>query len=308
MSESDIFPLPKVVVLLAAYNGERWVDEQVQSILNQQGVDISLHISVDEGRDNTQQLCETYAAKYSNVTLLPSGRFGSAGRNFFRLLRDVELTELDYVAFADQDDIWLLDKLKRSIAQLSEHQAGAYSSNVLAFWPDGRHEILDKAQPQVRWDYLFEAAGPGCTYVLSPPLARALQVFVREQWHALQNVALHDWFTYAFARQAGWGWVIDSRPSLLYRQHGNNEFGANTSWRSMFGRLKRVREGWWFEQIALISGLVGGDCRPPLDGKALGRRQFAWMFKNAPQCRRRRRDQVLFAALCAVAWCIGGAK
>ncbi|OIN47896.1 glycosyl transferase [Pseudomonas azotoformans] len=305
MNNPDILPQHRVVVLLAAYNGEHWLDEQVQSILKQQDVDVHLHISVDAGRDNTQQMCEAYAVQHSNVTLLPSGRFGSAGRNFFRLLRDVQLTELDYVAFADQDDIWLLDKLKRSTEQLAEHQAGAYSSNVLAFWPDGRHEMLDKAQPQVRWDHLFEAAGPGCSYVLSPPLARALQSFVREHWHALQDVALHDWFTYAFARQAGWAWVIDCRPSLLYRQHGNNEFGANTTWRSMFGRLKRVRKGWWFEQIALITKLVGGESLPPLSDKPFGRRQFAWMFKNARQCRRRRRDQLLFAVLCAVAWCIG---
>lgn len=308
MNSSDVVTPPRVVVLLAAYNGEHWLDEQVQSILRQQNVDVHLHISVDEGRDKTQQSCEAYSADYSNVTLLPTGRFGSAGRNFFRLLRDVDLTELDYVAFADQDDIWLLDKLKRSIEQLTEHNASGYSSSVLAFWPNGRHELLDKAQPQVRWDHLFEAAGPGCSYVFSPALARALQAFVREHWHQLQNVTLHDWFAYAYARQAGWVWFIDQRPSLLYRQHENNDFGANSTWRSMLDRFKRVRNGWWFDQVALIAGLVGGDSAPPVSGKAIGRHQFAWMFKNARQCRRRRRDQLLFAALCAVAWLTGGTR
>ena len=73
MSSSDILPRSRVVVLLAACNGERWLDEQVQSILRQQDVDVHLHISVDKGSDNTQRSCETYAAEYSNVTLLPSG-------------------------------------------------------------------------------------------------------------------------------------------------------------------------------------------------------------------------------------------
>jgi rhamnosyltransferase len=308
MSSPDILPRPRVVVLLAACNGERWLDEQVQSILRQQDVDVHLHISVDKGSDNTQRSCETYAAEYSNVTLLPSGQFGSAGRNFFRLLRDVDLAELDYVAFSDQDDIWIPGKLKRSIEQLAEQQASAYSSSVLAFWPDGRHELLDKAQPQVRWDHFFEAAGPGCSYVFSPAFARALQVFVREHWHQLQNVALHDWFAYAYARQTGWVWFIDPRPSLLYRQHENNDFGANTTWRSMLDRLRRVRKGWWFEQVSLITGLVGGDSSPPVAVKIFGRRQFAWMFKNARHCRRRRRDKFLFAVLCATAWLIGGEK
>lgn len=301
-------PKPRVSILLASYNGECWIDEQVQSILEQQDVDISLYISIDEGTDKTQELCETYATKYPNITLLPPGRFGSAGRNFFRLLRDVNLTETDYVAFADQDDIWLPDKLKRSIEKLTEHHASAYSSNVLAFWPNGRNKLINKAQPQVRWDHFFEAAGPGCSYVFCQKFALALQTFVREHWHKIQSVALHDWFTYAYARQTGWTWFIDHRPSLLYRQHEKNDFGANTTWRSIFARLTRVRKGWWFDQITLITELVGGESAPPLNSKNLGRRQFAWMFNIANQCRRRRRDQLLFAALCAAAWLIGSSK
>ncbi|MFJ3157089.1 glycosyltransferase [Pseudomonas protegens] len=308
MSSPDLLLQPRIAVLLATCNGEHWLDEQVQSILKQQDVDVHLYISIDEGGDNTQQACEAYAAEYTNVTLLPSGQFGSAGRNFFRLLRDVDLAERDHIAFADQDDIWLLDKLKRSIEQLAEHQASAYSSNVIAFWPDGRQKLLDKAQPQVRWDHLFEAAGPGCSYVFTPEFALALQTFVREHWHELQNVTLHDWFAYAYARQSGRVWFIDRRPSLLYRQHENNNFGANTSWSSMLGRFKLVRKGWWFGQITLIARLVGSNSAPSLSGKPLGRREFAWMFRNAHQCRRRRRDQLLFAALCAAAWVIGGAK
>lgn len=299
---------PRVAVLLAACNGERWLDEQVQSIQAQQSVAVHLHISVDESLDNTWGWCEAYAAAHANVTLLPSGRSGSAAGNFFRLLRDVSLGELDHVAFADQDDIWLPGKLLRAIEQLSAHRASAYSSNVLAFWADGRRQLLDKAQPQVHWDHHFEAAGPGCSYVFAPAFAQALQGFVRQHQHALQNVALHDWLAYAYARQNGWVWFIDQQPGLLYRQHGNNEFGANTSWRSMFHRLKRIRQGWWFEQVSLIARLVGVDAAAPVTGAAVDRRQLARMLVNARQCRRRPRDQLLFAALCAVAWITGGAK
>jgi rhamnosyltransferase len=307
MTASVPSALPRVAILLAACDGERWLDEQVQSIQAQQGVTVHLHISVDASRDNTWGWCAAYAAAHANVTLLSEGRSGSAAGNFFRLLRDVCLSELEHVAFADQDDIWQPDKLQRAIEQLDAHHASAYSSNVLAFWPDGRRQLLDKAQPQVRWDHYFEAAGPGCSYVFSPPFAQALQSFVREHQHALQNVALHDWLAYAYARQNGWVWFIDHQPGLLYRQHGNNEFGANTSWRSMFGRLKRIRQGWWFEQVSLIASLVGADPAAPVSATAVSRRQLARMLFNARQCRRRPRDQLLFAGLCAVAWIAGGA-
>jgi rhamnosyltransferase len=302
MTASTAPALPRVAVLLAACNGERWLDEQTQSIESQQGVTVQLYISVDESRDNTWGWCEAYAAENANVTLLSHGQSGSAARNFFRLLRDVSLEEFDHVAFADQDDIWLPGKLKRAIKQLDVHQASGYSSNVLAFWPDGRRHLLDKAQPPVRWDHYFEAAGPGCSYVFTAPFARALQGFVRQHQPALQSVALHDWLTYAYARQNGWAWFIDAEPGLLYRQHGNNEFGANTSWRSMLRRVQRIRQGWWFEQVSLIARLVGVDPAAPLTGAAVDRRQLARMLINARQCRRRPRDQLLFAGLCVIAW------
>jgi rhamnosyltransferase len=76
----------------------------------------------------------------------------------------------------------------------------------------------------------------------------------------------------------------------------------------MFHRLKRIRQGWWFEQVSLIARLVGVDAAAPVTGAAVDRRQLARMLVNARQCRRRPRDQLLFAALCAVAWITGGAK
>lgn len=308
MTTPDLSTTPHVAVLLAAFNGERWLAEQLQSIQDQQGVSVHVYISIDRGSDNTQSWCEAYAHEHANVTLLPTGQFGSAGRNFFRLLRDAALGASDYVAFADQDDIWLPGKLKRAVDQLQLQQACAYSSNVLAFWPDGRQLLIDKAQPQVRWDYLFESAGPGCSYVFAPALGRALQAFVRQHWAELQKIALHDWLAYAFARRGGWRWIIDEDSGVLYRQHGNNDFGANTSWKSMLGRLRRVRQGWWFEQVMLISRLVGADPAAPVDGNPLGRKHFARMLANTRQCRRRPRDQLLFAGLCAVAWVLGGAQ
>jgi rhamnosyltransferase len=195
---------PKIAVLLAAYNGMQWIEEQLDSVLNQVGVAITVFISIDPSNDGTEAWCAAYADVHPNVIVLPqTGRFGGAAPNFFRLIRDVDVGNYDFIAFSDQDDIWLQDKLQRAIAAIDAKEVDAYSSNVLAFWPNGKTHLLDKAQPQVEWDFLFEAAGPGCTYVLSNRLASPLKAAVLESWEPLQAVTLHDWYCYAFARSHG---------------------------------------------------------------------------------------------------------
>ncbi|MBD1555168.1 glycosyltransferase [Pseudomonas typographi] len=297
--------LPRVAVLLAAHNGERWLPEQLQSIRNQQGVQVQIYISVDMSDDGTLVCCQGYAEQYRDITLLQPGKFGSAGRNFFRLIRDVPIDGFDYVAFADQDDVWLANKLRRAVELLCTRQIAAYSSNVIAFWPDGRRQVLNKAQPQVHWDHLFEAAGPGCTYVLTPALAHALRSFVSEKWAALQEVTLHDWLIYAYARQAGWQWFIDPEPGVLYRQHAANQVGANTSIRSALNRWRRIRQGWWFDQISRIATIIDVKEPSPVIAEPIDRRQIRRMLINSRQCRRRLRDKWLFSGLCLVALVVG---
>lgn len=291
---------PKVAVLLAAYNGMLWIEEQLCSILSQAGVDVTIHISVDPSSDGTESWCAAIADRNPNVVLLPpAGHFGGASRNFFRLMRDVEFGAFDYVAFADQDDIWSLDKLKRACRLLRQQGADAYSSNVSAFWSDGRTHLLDKSQAQVEWDYLFEAAGPGCTYVFTQSLARAIQTSIVANWQALQEVSLHDWYCYAFARSHECSWFIDPESTLQYRQHERNQVGANTGLGSMIARYRKIHNGWWFSQARLIAVLVGKEQDPFVRRwRSLRRWQLMRLSLSACKCRRRRRDKAFFFIVC----------
>lgn len=204
---------PKIAVLLAAYNGMQWIEEQLTSILDQTAVDVTVYISVDPSTDGTEAWCTAFAVSHPNIIILPeAGKFGGAARNFFRLIRDVDYCAYDFIALADQDDLWNADKLQRAVAAIQNRRVDAYSSNVTAFWPDGRTHLLDKAQPQVEWDFLFEAAGPGCTYVFNRGLADALKLSMLANWQQLQTVSLHDWYCYAFARSHGYRWYIDPVP------------------------------------------------------------------------------------------------
>ena len=299
--------LPKIAVLLAAYNGMRWIEEQIASILGQSAVDVTIHISVDPSTDGTESWCAAYAAEHPKVVLLPSaGVFGGASRNFFRLIRDVDFEVYDYIAFSDQDDIWQENKLERAIEVLQRHEVDAYSSNVTAFWPNCRTHLLDKAQPQVEWDYLFEAAGPGCTYVLHRRIADPLKMSILQNWGQLQSISLHDWYCYAFARSHGFNWFIDPISTMQYRQHERNQMGANTGINSLISRYKTIHDGWWFSQVRLIAVMVGLGRHSFVYGwLSLRRTQLMILSLSAWKCRRRVRDKVLFFCVCWVTAVVG---
>lgn len=293
---------PTFAVLLAAYNGIEWIDEQIQSILEQKGVAVTIWISVDRSTDSTAEVCEQYAAAYENIQILPfGGPFGGAARNFFYLIQMVELTTYDYVAFSDQDDVWHSDKLLKAVDYLVKSGDGGYSSNVNAFWPNKQRMLLDKAQPQVSYDYLFESAGPGCTYVLPASTAKPLQMHIIAVAEYLKEVDFHDWFVYAWTRGRGLQWYIDPRPSLEYRQHLNNQLGANTTIKSFIKRWLMIDSGGWFAQVKLIANLTKSKPTPTIfHSFAFSRMDLLKLAIQASKCRRRGRDKILFFLACVI--------
>ncbi|PZO17836.1 MAG: glycosyl transferase [Burkholderiales bacterium] len=292
--------MPKIAVCMAAFNGTPWLAEQLNSVFAQTGVLVSIFVSVDQSTDGTEEWFDQRAKDDSRIILLPHGkRFGGAARNFLRIIHEVDFSDFDYVCFADQDDIWMPGKLARAHEVISTLGVDAYSSNVIAFWPDGRKKLIWKSQTQTRWDFLFEAAGPGCTYVIRRELACAIQKLVRERWLDVQNVGLHDWFLYAFARANGYRWVIDSSNGMLYRQHASNQVGVNSGPAAFLHRMRKVLNGWGLRQSALIAELVGLRDNPFVrhwsGGDRLG---LLWLAMHARQCRRRTRDKLVFALSC----------
>lgn len=297
----------KIAVMLAAYDGLAYIDSQIDSILRQSDVDVTIFISVDLSSDGTHAWCLAFAESHLNVQVLPYGeRFGGAARNFFRLIRDVDFSGFDYVAFADQDDLWLSEKLDRAVTKILETNADAYSSNVMAFWPNGEKKLIQKAQPQRAWDYLFEAAGPGCTYVMSIALATRIKAVVAADWIEINKLALHDWFSYAYARANGFTWYIDDWPSVLYRQHAGNQVGANRGIKAFLYRLGKVASGWGIEQSALIAKSVGkANSSFVLGWGNFKRYDFFRLAFSARQCRRKISEQVLFFLACLVLAVVG---
>lgn len=293
---------PRFAVCFAAYNGMAFMVEQIESILQQERVDLHVFISVDQSTDGTEDRLAEWARLDPRLILLPFGqRFGGASQNFYRLLRDVDLSGFEYLSFADQDDLWHPEKLWRAHRLMTEQCALGYSSNVTAFWPSGKTQLVNKAQPQRTSDFMFEAAGPGCTYVLQSSLALSLQQLVRGADASLLRVDYHDWLIYAFARANHYQWVIDDWSSMQYRQHSDNQIGVNAGWRSFWLRAREILTGYGFEQSLLIADLVQASSLPVVQrGLRGGHLGYLWLALQARQCRRKRIDQLWFFISCVL--------
>lgn len=297
--------LPKVVVLLAAHNGMRWMQEQVNSILSQEGVTVSLIVSVDASDDGSEAWFANLANVDERVSILPQGtQAGGAAANFFRLIAEAPTDDAGYFAFADQDDIWLPDKLEHAVATINRKGVDAYSGNVLAVWDDGRTCLVDKAQPQREWDYFFEAAGPGCTYVFAQGCYQALRSYVLAHRDKLKGVDRHDWFCYAFARSRGFNWFIDPEPKMHYRQHSQNHVGVNAGIKAFVARFRHIGNGWWLSQARAIADVLESqnDDFVRLWFNPGHRPSYVHLLKRVFRCRRKGSDALFMGVVMMVMW------
>ncbi len=243
---------PQVVVAMATFNGLPWISKQVQSILGQRGVDVRMVISDDGSTDGTVQWLRELAALDDRVHIAPArGGEAGVGPNFLYLTENVQPMAGEYVAFSDQDDLWHPNKLVHQIGFLDGHGGDATSSNVLSFDSRGNARVIVKSQPLRRWDFIFEAPGPGSTFLLTD---KAFWL-VREGLRDIdpQHVWLHDWLIYALVRAAGARWVIDPRPHVAYRQHDKNELGEHRGRRAISFRWANLRSGRYREQFELVA-------------------------------------------------------
>lgn len=298
---------PAIAILMATYNGGEFLKAQVESVLAQRGVDVRLHIADDGSSDGTSEYVSRLAATDPRVSLVTRGSGGSAPKNFMRLVFEADLADARAVGFVDQDDIWLADKLRTQWALLEEHQA--VSSDVLAMFTDRDPVSIVKSQPQRRFDYLFESAGPGCTFLLRREAFDAIREAVQSH-PRIDDIAAHDWLFYASARVLGIEWHIDDEPTMLYRQHAENVTGANMGFAPRTKRFKQLTNGEFRSQCALMAELMadiaddGFADRSQVAEIAEALASRGWranrvLSKYSDQFRRRERDRRILRTLIA---------
>jgi len=244
---------PRVLVLLATYNGSRWVREQVESILGQRDVQVTIAIRDDVSTDGTRWELARFAQDARVRIALANAPSGSGAQNFLALIHDNPAHSFDFVALADQDDLWDPDKLRRACRTLASGESAGYSSATLAVWEDGRERQLKLSGPPTASDFLFEGAGQGCTFALTAAFYERVRDFLAADRELTARIHYHDWLIYALARSWGLRWHFDGQPSMRYRQHSENDTGARGTFKGTARRLARIRNGWYGTQLRAIA-------------------------------------------------------
>jgi rhamnosyltransferase len=246
---------PKILVLMAAFNGSKWIRDQVETILKQVNVDVYLIVSDDGSTDDTSQVIEGFVDDKRIRLVSTPASTGSAAQNFLWMIRTISAEGYDFVSFADQDDVWNEDRLYRGCSVLIRTGAAGYSSAVTAFWRGGREKVLSQVAKLTSSDFMFEGAGQGCTYVLTSVFYMKVRNFLLNHTSQTKSLHYHDWAIYALSRSWNAAWVFDGKPSLRYRQHDDNDTGARTSVRGMRLRFDLIRTGWYARQLRTIADI-----------------------------------------------------
>ena len=258
---------PKILILIASFNGGKFLKEQLASILCQVDVDVNVIISDDNSTDDTIDVINAFSSVYGDKVSLVNRsendvRKRGSFENFLSLTRLVDVQSYDFVAYADQDDIWLPTKLSYGVSQLSFHGASAFSSGF--FILKGLNvdlTYINKRKRYVEFDFFFQSGGPGCTYILESSHFRYFQKFCAATDFDKFDIKYFDWLIYAYFRSNNFCWIISDSSHMLYRQHGSNVLGANAGVFALFKRLKMILSGEYISSCRAMLSLFSSNSK-----------------------------------------------
>ncbi len=235
--------VPKVAVLLCTMQAQHFLAHQLNSIATQTHPAWAIWASDDGSDDHTHAILEYYQGHWGEERLsIHAGPAVGSTANFLSLTCRADI-DADYFAYADQDDIWEADKLERAVAWLKtvpEDVPALYGSRTLLVDARNQHlgysPLFTKA-PSFR-NALVQSIAGGNTMVFN----RAARDLLRQ---AGENVAAitHDWWAYMLVTGCGGQVHYDPYPTVRYRQHSNNQFGANQSVAAHMLRARLLLQG-----------------------------------------------------------------
>ena len=231
-----------VAVLLCTFNGERFLTEQLESILQQGHKNLRFWVSDDGSTDATMTILQQYQVRIGSdrFTIVEGPRRGFA-YNFLSLLRRPEINA-DYYIFADQDDLWEAGKILRAVSLIEGAPSGlpvVYSGRTILIDEDNIEIGLSPMfiHPPSFRNAIIQSIGGGNTMVLN----RAARDLVRRA--TVDTIVSHDWWIYMLSTGAGGFMVFDPIPQVRYRQHGRNIMGMNVGWRMKLHRFRMLFAG-----------------------------------------------------------------
>lgn len=252
--------LPPIAVLLATYNGATFIDEQLKSIQDQTHKNWSLWVSDDGSTDGTIAKISAFQSDNPDkqITLLKGPKSGAAA-NFLTLLANPDLPD-GPIAFCDQDDVWMPDKLQRALSAVKDIAGPAvYSCTDIPI-----NHRSDKIAPSKQRKFasfrnaLVQNITRGNSIVLNAQGARLIRSTIIAALTG-RGVPFHDWWVYLVITGAGGQVILDPKSGLYYRQHGRNVLGANVGIGGKLSRAKLILSGdfstWILDNIAALTAI-----------------------------------------------------
>ncbi|MDN4088832.1 glycosyltransferase family 2 protein [Paenibacillus polymyxa] len=228
----------RVQILLSTYNGEQYIEEQISSLIRQEGVSVQILIRDDGSTDNTLEKLEHLKKLYPQQIVIFKGENRGVVQSFFDLIL-MSSNEFDVYAFCDQDDVWNKDKLITAVSSLNK-----FANNVPLMYCSATQMVDQWLTPMKKWpvalrrplshyNALIENVCVGCTMVFNKTTMELVKNNIPLN---VKNVIMHDWWIYLCVSSFG-RVVFDPQPSILYRQHHNNVLGGATNgWKSKWSK------------------------------------------------------------------------
>jgi rhamnosyltransferase len=225
--------MKNITVLLSTYNGEKFLVEQINSLLEQNGVNITIFVRDDGSTDNTKHILSEFESE--NILTWYEGENLGPAKSFIDLVH--RSPDSDFYAYCDQDDIWYENKLLTAITKIRK-----YDMNEISLYTS-TYDVVDVNlnfinKRDMKFDQgltlpqtIVGKSPSGCTMVFNKKLRDKIKEYSPE------NIRMHDFWTLLIAEAFHGNIIKDDTSQLMYRQHSNNTVGYGKSFFVRFVRL-----------------------------------------------------------------------
>ena len=211
---------------MSAYNGECYIEKQIDSILFQKGIELKLMIRDDGSKDRTPQILKRYEKRYPDIIQVFYGENVGIHKSFAALMQNTVSSE--YIAFADQDDVWDEDKLYIGISKLNKFSADFYSSASRLVDKELNYYGKTTSSPKLHRHYMMTKSS-----LLTPGTQGCTIVITKKLFQSLLEKGIPDYYGHdtwiPVAAYYTCNCLYDKKPHMSYRQHDNSWTGNRTN-------------------------------------------------------------------------------
>lgn len=235
----------KVIICMSTYNGEKYIEQQIESLLNQTYKNIDIYVRDDGSKDNTIKILKNYQNE-GKIHFIKGKNVGVVN-SFYECLKEV-YKKGDFFAYCDQDDKWHEDKIKRAVIQLNKEKEDIPVLYFSEFnYCDENLKFVNKSSVNKKGtsfeNSIVECISFGISEVFNKSLAKKILD------SGTKDICFHDWWAYMIA--SGLGKVIyDNEPTVEYRRTGSNVSPSGKAGISLqIYRIKKFVMGKYFKNI-----------------------------------------------------------